>query len=157
MLVGIFGNADPLDITHWLSVHESIAVKSRHYFADDSRCEGLPTGIHYKFLWTYVGGSSNPQAKILSAQKEFEHMPLIHRIREPGQKQNHAFTTTVSWTYFENKDSGSVTPPPPNLLFSLPDDAFYPFDSSSSYVQKTTRARYIAIVTTILLMFWNIR
>jgi len=155
LLVGIFGNADPHDRTHWLSIHESIAVKSRHYFADDGRCEGLPTGVHYKFLWTYVGGSSNPQAKILSAQKEFEHMPLIHQLREPNQKQNHAFTTTVSWTYFENTDSGSVTPPPPNLLFTLPDDAFYPFVSSISYAPRTKGTCCIAIITTFLFILLN--
>ena len=69
--VGIFGNADPLDRSQWLLIDFVLGssdeiVKSPTWHNVDGRCEGIPTNLHYQFLWTYVGGVGSPQAKIIA-------------------------------------------------------------------------------------------
>ena len=68
-IVGIYGNADPEDIAQWLTISSpfgsNAVVKSRVWIPSESRCEGIPTRLRYHFLWTYVGSTSNPQAKII--------------------------------------------------------------------------------------------
>ena len=69
-LVGIFGNADPADISQWLEISNSMAnpsykAKSRIWNPTYSRCSGLISGLAYRIYWTYTGSVANPQAKII--------------------------------------------------------------------------------------------
>lgn len=69
--VGIFGNADPLDVTQWLPLYSPLendnntSILDRNWVDLDSKCDGIVTRTHYKFLWTHVGSAGNPQAKII--------------------------------------------------------------------------------------------
>ena len=68
--LGIFGNADPLDIRQWARIESALdqprfAVKSRSWIDAESRCVGMPSRLRFEILWTYVGNVDNPQAKIL--------------------------------------------------------------------------------------------
>lgn len=66
--VGVFGNADPLDVSQWLSLDTSLT--SATYLWDDTAgvCYNLITSINYRFLTADVGKSNNPQKKIIAAQ-----------------------------------------------------------------------------------------
>lgn len=57
-------------------------------------------------------------------------IPLIHKYHD-DYKQNFRFTATVSWTFVEPKKRVESLPLP-SLLFTVPDDVFYPFQRTSS-------------------------
>jgi hypothetical protein len=130
-MVGIFGNADPADITQWLPISKSITnenykVKSRIWNPTHNICNGIITGLKYRILWSYAGSVTRPQAKIIRIQEEFEdNVPMTHII-DPERAQLYSFTTTVSWV-FVGSETEIVKLPPPELFFSVPDDIFYPF------------------------------
>ncbi len=69
--VGIFGNADPSDMAQWLPLYSPLVnnndtlIFERNWIDVESRCDGIVTRTHYKFLWTHVGSVDNPQAKII--------------------------------------------------------------------------------------------
>ena len=71
-LLGIFGNADPLDRRQWIKIESALddnpsnfTVKSRSFIEAESRCIGMSSRLRYEILWTYVGNVDKPQAKIL--------------------------------------------------------------------------------------------
>ena len=72
-LLGIFGNADPLDRQQWIKIESTLdnnpisnfTVKSRNFVEAENRCIGMPSRLRYEILWTYVGNVDKPQAKIV--------------------------------------------------------------------------------------------
>ena len=72
-LLGIFGNADPLDRRQWIEIESALddnpssnfTIKSRSFVEAENRCVGMPSRLQYEILWTYVGNVDKPQAKIL--------------------------------------------------------------------------------------------
>ena len=72
-LLGIFGNADPLDRRQWIKIESALddslssnfTIKSRSFVEAENRCVGMPSRLRYELLWTYVGNVDKPQAKIL--------------------------------------------------------------------------------------------
>mmetsp|Transcript_563 Transcript_563/g.1302 ORF Transcript_563/g.1302 Transcript_563/m.1302 type:complete len:656 (-) Transcript_563:219-2186(-) len=139
-LLGIFGNADPLDRRQWIKIESSLDdprfdVKSRSFLDAKNRCIGMPSRSRFEILWTYVGNVDNPQAKILSARRSFQDGPSLQHTLSPNEKQPFSFVTTVSWTFSQPKYSISKSPPP-TLLFSVPHDVFYPFQMGNSAVQR---------------------
>ena len=69
-LLGIFGNADPLDRWQWIKIESSVndpsfTVKSRSFLEAENRCIGMPSRLRIEILWTFVGNVDSPQRKIL--------------------------------------------------------------------------------------------
>ena len=69
-LIGIFGNADPLDRRQWTKIESSLdqpgfTIKGRTWVEEESRCDGIPSRLRFELLWTYAGNVDSPQAKIL--------------------------------------------------------------------------------------------
>lgn len=69
-LLGIFGNADPLDRKQWLNIESPLddpgfMIKTRNWLEAEGRCDGMSSRLHFEILWTYVGNVDNPQAKII--------------------------------------------------------------------------------------------
>ena len=71
-LLGIFGNADPLDRRQWIKIESvlddnpsNFTINSRSFIEAENRCVGMPSRLRYEILWTYVGNVDKPQAKIL--------------------------------------------------------------------------------------------
>ncbi|KAL7511296.1 hypothetical protein ACHAXN_008210 [Cyclotella atomus] len=129
--LGIFGNADPLDVNQWIKIESPMnepvfAVKSRSWLDSENKCVGMPTKLRIEILWTHVGNVENPQAKILSAKQSYYDGHILHHKLMPNEKQPYPFTTSVAWTYATPK-SNIVKSPPPTLIFSVPHDVFYPF------------------------------
>ncbi len=65
-MLGIFGNADPLQRQQWITIETpTVVAKSRSFVESESRCIGMPSRLRFEILWTFVGNVDNPQAKIL--------------------------------------------------------------------------------------------
>lgn len=133
MLLGIFGNADPLDKTQWIEVISNDLPEESSYEKAEQVCTNFPTSTHYKIQWTYVGSTTNPQAKIMSAQVEHhtEPMKFVNKLEKATAKQKFAFSVTVEWQYYQ-LDKSMYSPPPPPIIFSVPYDVFYPFQINSA-------------------------
>ena len=138
LLLGIFGNADPLDKTQWINVISlNLPETAPVYTSATQTCTGFPTSTHYKIQWTNAGSTTNPQAKIMSAQVEHgtEPMQFMNTIAGgAAQTTKFPFTVTVEWQYYEI-DSEMYSPPPPPILFSVPYDVFYPFQIDNAAVR----------------------
>ena len=138
--IGIYGNADPYQENHWIPIHSKIDdsdfnVKSRKWLPSQSKCDGLVTNLNLNILWSYSGRTNNPQAKIISATKEYnEGYALTHTVKSP-QKQAFQFSATVSWTFVKPEQNVAKKPIP--TLFTVPNDVFYPFQMSSSSIIST--------------------
>ena len=148
-LIGIYGNADLLQQSHWLPIMSPIdqldfKAKSRAWLPSQSRCDGLATALRIRILWTYSGRTNNPQAKIISATKEYdEGTPLIHRFK-PSNTQEFQFTTTVTWVFIEPKHEVARSALP--TLLTVPNDVFYPFQMSSSSILHTGSIMKVLVV-----------
>ena len=138
LLLGIFGNADPLDKTQWIDVISLNLPTTQPSFVSASQtCTGFPTSTHYKIQWTNVGSTTNPQAKIMSAQVEHgtEPMRFMNTLAAgAAETQKFPFTVTVEWQYYE-LDTELYSPPPPPIIFSVPYDVFYPFQIDNAAVR----------------------
>jgi len=122
-LVGIYGNADPLDATQWMEVFnpkdsEDFEAKSVAWKESESSCEGIPTSVNYEFMWSYSGSTDSPQAKISSVQVSYEDKAKISFVKGvgEGETQDVQFMSTVTWVYYE-RDSEVYSPPPPPIIF----------------------------------------
>lgn len=69
-LVGIYGDADPLDISQWNAMEISIPSDQRQWNDITSTCSKVFAGLQVKFLISYTGEKQNPQNKIVSALAE---------------------------------------------------------------------------------------
>jgi hypothetical protein len=139
LLLGIFGNADPLDETQWIDVVSlDLPTTAPSYLEAQQTCTGFPTSTHYKIQWTNVGSTTNPQAKIMSAQVEHGTEPMVFMntlAAGAAETQKFPFTVTVEWQYYE-LDSELYSPPAPPIIFSVPYDVFYPFQIDSAAVRR---------------------
>lgn len=84
--MGIYGDADPLDITQWFQISYSQPSDTRQWVDKTATCNNIFSGIfnfsyfvthswemiglNIKFLVSYSGERSNPQNKIVSALAE---------------------------------------------------------------------------------------
>jgi len=134
---GIFGNADPLDITQWLMVENNGIDnngidETREFVSAQAKCQGFVTHTRYKIAYTYVGNVKNPQAKIISALVDYDSVDMTFDDMRLGDSavQNFEFGVTVSWIYVQ-QDQEIYSPPPPPIIFSVPYDVFYPFQIDS--------------------------
>jgi len=160
-LVGVFGNADITDVGQWLHADSPITnpdylIKDRGWIPSEGRCDGLPSKVHYKFLWTKVGNVNTPQNKIMGVEIEFDDKVSLKHILRPHEKQNFMFFTTVTW--IESKSASEVEiPPPPTLLPKLPDDFFYPFTIGSITSGSSSKEINLGIFYfQVMLISWSI-
>lgn len=138
--------------------------KSRSWNPLKKECTGIITKLQYHFYWSYVGDIHTPRAKILRycsffylfhavvvihphlistfettithrvTKKHDEDIPFTHNYQDET-KQNFYFATTVSWVYVAPTTNIEHLPPP-QLLFSVPSDVFYPFQSRNTAAKR---------------------
>lgn len=154
--VGIYGNADPLDVSQWLEFDVITPTLSTSWDDTNGICSGAITGIEYKFLVTQTGEKTHPQNKIIAAYAAFTSTDLTwtNGQTDTSSKKNFPLTVSVS---FINKDDVSLkgyNPPAPPVLFKVPYDVFYPFyeSSSASTSSKISYISMIIILISILLL-----
>jgi hypothetical protein len=159
--IGIFGNADELDLNQWLPISKAsenpeFKAKSRIYNPTHGSCSGVVTASNYRIYWSYAGSSiASPQAKITLVEQSYDQDTALRHVIDFEQKQKYAFRTTISWIFVES-DVKAVTLPAPNI-FSLPNDIFYPFTFSSAgntvVLSPTVRIVVIACVCAGIIAF----
>ena len=130
-LVGMLGNADPLDASQWLEIVESPwALNAPAWSSADRTCSKLVTSLNYRFLWAYVGTHANPQAKIVSARVDWGAEDVSY-LREDGAPQALTLSTTVSFVQYIANGYKPYRPPNPPVAVTVPYDVWYPFEVDS--------------------------
>lgn len=123
--VGMFGNADPLDVSQWLQARV-VGLSTTPTLSSDTRlCSNLVTSLQFRFLTAKVGELGNPQMKIIGAEIEYVTED-VRFAAETTSTQNLMLSSMVEFVELDTA-SAKVAAPPPPVLFSVPHDIFYPF------------------------------
>lgn len=154
--VGIYGNADPLDVSQWLPFNvPTPSTSNRRWQDSSSTCSNMIIGMNYKFLLAYSGEKVNPQTKIIAAAVEyvtgdwkFKHAPA-----DTTSSQNFPLTVTASFIYTTKQDIRGYTPPPPPILLSVPYDVFYPFDVNAGQGHVRPSSVLVAFAGLVVALF----
>ena len=127
--VGIFGNADPLDATQWLSIAVKTTTDAAVWQEERGLCESAVTSMNYRFIWAYVGKESNPQAKIIAARVDFSKEDLV--ARDDGTGSHGPVVIRSTATFIEKTDGFKpYSPPSPPVAVSVPYDVWCALCSS---------------------------
>lgn len=68
--IGIYGDADPLDVSQWFSYASSIPTDARTWNDETSTCANAFVGLNIQFLVANSAERGNPQKKIVAAKVE---------------------------------------------------------------------------------------
>jgi hypothetical protein len=68
--IGLYGDADPLDVNQWFELSYSKPSDSRQWNDKTSTCTNVYSGLNLQFLISSTGEKSNPQNKIVAALAE---------------------------------------------------------------------------------------
>ena len=140
-LVGMLGNADPLDASQWLEIVESPwALNAPAWSSADRTCSKLVTSLNYRFLWAYVGTHANPQAKIVAARVDWGAEDVSY-VREDGAPQR-SRSRRPSASSRQRERLKLVPPAQPPVAVTVPYDVWHPFevDSGRSGARAARRA-----------------
>lgn len=180
--VGIYGNADPLDLSQWYSLGLTGSITTNKAWDDStSTCSNVISGMHYKFLVAKSGEKYNPQMKIVAASVSYSTSSWVLRLESDKTSnimicnisifiialslrtpypdntttQSFGLITTVSFIDEANQNPQSYVPPSPPVLFQVPSDVFYPFQQNSgSSLQISSLFSGISImIAGVLVMF----
>lgn len=150
--MGIYGDADPLDITQWSQIGFSVPSPARSWNAKTSTCKSMFTGLNLEFLVAASGERSNPQNKIIAARAEVVTQDWVMKLvrslyhatlnvfimmyflffysvpsGDDTTKQVFPLAVTVSFVFKQDNVVRGYEPPAPPVLFEVPYDVFYPF------------------------------
>jgi hypothetical protein len=155
--IGIYGNADPLDVSQWIPLTlASTTGFTRQWNEQLGVCTGMITSINYRFLVAYTGEHSNPQNKIVAAAMEYTTTNLAMNSLPSDLVSTEVFplTITVSFIFKERQDTVEYFPPPPPVLFQVPYDVFYPFinDAPENYSKMLIINSFVIIFVFVGLM-----
>lgn len=154
--VGIFGNADPLDVSQWSTFTVRDSTVNRNWDAKTGICSTMKTGLAYKFLVASAGEKEFPQNKIIAGEVEIITSDWYSSVpyNDTLSTQSFPLTVTVSFVYKNSQDLEGYAPPAPPVLFKVPHDVFYPFFISPASSGPTMS--YISIfmpIVCLLVMF----
>jgi hypothetical protein len=140
--IGMYGNADPDDITQWLQLTATMpAASSGSWDEQGGVCSGAVTGVNYKFYVVQTGEKANPQSKIVAAVIDYSTQDIIIRTssKDESSVQGIPLSVTVTFINSNEQTANGYNPPPPPVLFTVPYDIFYPFgiDSANSARSST--------------------
>lgn len=133
--VGIYGNADPLDPAQWLSLSStSNSNDDREWDAETNTCRDVFSGIKYEFLVAKTGERTFPQSKIIATKTSFitESWAWGRGSLSGSDTKKFSISSTVSYIFKSDGEISGYTPPPPPIIFNMPYDTFYPFDTRNS-------------------------
>jgi len=155
-LVGMYGNADPLDRSQWLEIRVDPAIgNAARWNSRTGTCENALTSMNYGFVWSYVGAHNNPQAKVIAARLELSTSNLNHHLGS-AEKQNFPIVATANFVHQkENLDVNSVPSPP--VAISVPYDVWYPFRIDSSAGNPLRVPLLVVFTVSLLCIELNVR
>ena len=132
MVVGTFGNSDPLKVAEWVELTGADTVPSAATADRDGRqCIDIIDAVHYEFVTMKVGSTTNPQEKIVSAAVSYHTSNWVFRQPLDAQTQQFSVKTTVTFVRLEQAADVFV-PILPTLIPELPWDVLYPFVASGT-------------------------
>lgn len=144
-LIGLFGNADPLDASQWVNVDVQPTIDAAAWQERTWTCENAVTSMNYRFIWGYVGSRSNPQAKIIAVRLDFGKSDIKYRFDSNSEDKKQSITITATASFIQRTGgSDASSPPSPPVAISVPYDVWYPFkiDSHAGFappgILKTT-------------------
>lgn len=154
--IGMYGNADPTDITQWFQLAAAMpAASSGSWDENGGVCTGAVTGVNYKFYVVQTGEKANPQSKIVAAVVDYSTQDIIIRTspNDASSVQGIPLSVTVTFINSNEQSAKGYNPPPPPVLFTVPYDIFYPFgiDSANSAHSSAGSFIGIALVATVTL------
>ncbi|RYH30911.1 DUF1619 domain-containing protein [archaeon] len=143
--VGMYGDADPLDVSQWLSLSLSLPPDERRWNEKTSTCSNVYAGLTIQFLVAPSGERLNPQQKIVAAAAQVVTGDWVFSLPPTDQIRRQTFTlqSAVSFVFQEESKLRGYEPPAPPVLFKMPYDVFYPFVVNAA---PTTAAPSIVLV-----------
>uniref|UniRef100_A0A7S3K434 Tectonic domain-containing protein n=1 Tax=Aureoumbra lagunensis TaxID=44058 RepID=A0A7S3K434_9STRA len=156
--IGIFGNADPLDISQWLQITVKAPQNTAVWRERTGVCESAITSMNFRFLWSYVGAKDNPQPKIVAARLDFSKEDFAFTLSSTSalsQKISFPITFTATFIHYDEDAAQPYTPPAPPMAVSVPYDVWYPFkvESAATRGSRPTTLPFI-IAALLLASFW---
>jgi hypothetical protein len=154
--IGMYGNADPADITQWFQLTATLPVASSGSWDEQGGvCSGAVTGVNYKFYVVQTGEKANPQSKIAAAVVDFSTQDIIIRTSSTDESSIQGIPLSVTVTFINSNEQTAqgYNPPPPPVLFTVPYDIFYPFgiDRANSARSSTGPIVGFALVASVTL------
>jgi hypothetical protein len=152
--VGMFGNADPLQTTQWLTISASAASAAPVWDASTLTCQGAIVGLNLQLLHAPVGEVNNPQRKIIAAASSFLTADLRVGSTLGTGKGVYPLAVYVSFTGLGSGTLDRFIPPPPPVL-ELPHDLFYPFQINDIAIAGASHASAsIPLIAALCLCLW---
>lgn len=158
--VGIYGDADPLDISQWFPYATSFPTDARTWNDETSTCSKVFAGLSIQFLVANSADRENPQKKIVAAKVEVVTSDWVFSVPPSNQNGTQTFQLSIVTSYvpLQEYELQDYIPPPPPALFKLPYDVFYPFTdpatndaSSSPFGSSLARSSLLSIVSVAIL------
>ena len=154
--VGLYGNADPLDIAQWTKMNVRASSANPNWNDNTGICKNMRSGLHYKFLVASSGEKNFPQSKIVGVEVEQIVSDWVSDIPHGDvyRKQTFSLEVISSFIYKESIEFAGYVPPAPPVLFKVPHDVFYPFFMSPAAPKASVSAlSFLApIACTVLLV-----
>ena len=147
--IGAYGNADPLDVTQWITITPaSISGFARKWNDQLGVCSGMITSLDIRFLVAYTAEVTNPQNKIIAAAIDYGTSDWVLNLSPYDNVTQQAFplAVTVSFVFEQQQQQQEYYLPPPPVLFTVPYDVFYPFISGSPPTSYTSTALTLALL-----------
>jgi hypothetical protein len=134
LVLGIYGNADPLQRHDWISLEvdrKGIQPTTRSPMPGALLCNNFIDAVDVELLWTKSGTTRSPQPMLLAARAVLKQSAWRWR-QEPLIGATQKFTISSSVTFVELKLGSSqrsnYKPEPVSVMPQLAYDIFYPFD-----------------------------
>ena len=132
--VATWGNSSRLTLSDWIEVSGWSSLSTDSTNPGPGVCN-IVDALHYTFVYTGVGWTTNLQYKLLTAEVSFTSRTWEYKCTgmycydstyRSSQKQRFEIKTTASFVYFQG-DAEDIIASVPDILPRLPDDFFYPF------------------------------
>ena len=155
--VGLFGNADPLDITQWLDItveDPTTAAGSKTWNSATGTCANMYSQMNIEFLVAKTGEKLVPQNKIVAASIKYatSDWKTSAVVGDSVTTQNFNLGVTVSFVFTAHNEIIGYVPPPPPVLFKVPYDVFYPFVLSSPAPKTASISMMVLSLPVVLMM-----
>jgi tectonic-1/3 len=153
--VGIYGSADPLDVTQWFAISYSKPTDSRVWSDVTSTCSNVYSGFNIQFLISSSGERANPQNKIVAALVEVVTSDwVLSGVAAKDNTTTQNFQVSIMTSFVSLQDQGlqGYIPPAPPTAFKVPYDIFYPFVANSAPRQSNNGLIAYAMVSVSMVM-----
>ncbi|CAG9318470.1 unnamed protein product [Blepharisma stoltei] len=131
--IGKFGSIDYSNPDDWVEVSTSSSSSTPTFSETTGTCT-IPNLLHYEIIVAKVGIVSNPQPKVIYAQRSYQaNTQWVFRMKDKTQTQKFYNTVVISYVEYDD-ETQNYHAPAPNPIPAMPDDIMYPFKISHSFI-----------------------